>query len=143
MDVGDRLYIPRILGHVVDQNRLPGLCRLPCYPLANLDSAPLGKFRWIADLKAETQFLGLFVEQKNCEDLIVDHFADDFGDAAHSRIQIKRSGQHVGNIEQQRLDWQAIRFGNDRTHWSYDSSRARHYSRGTTQMSARFRYFSA
>ena len=109
--------------HIVNQNRLSQLGCLSRDSLADLDPAALGKFRRISHLKAEPQFLGFFVEQKNRKNLVVDDFADDLGDPAHGRIQVERRGQHVRHVEQQRLDRQAIRFGKDRTHRSYDSSR--------------------
>ena len=98
------------------EHRLPQLRGLAGDSLADFDAAPLGEFRRIADLEAEAQLLRLLVEQQNREDLVVDDLADNFGDAAHGRIQIKRGRQHIGHVEQQRLDRQAIRFGKNRTH---------------------------
>src|SRR5579864_6073202 len=160
-DVWHRFDIPRVLRHIINQDRLAELRRLPDYSLAHFDPAAFGKFRRIPDLKAKPQFLCFFVEKQNSENFVIDDFADDLGDAAHSRIQIERRGQCIGDVEQQRLDRQSIRLGNDGTHRWYDSSRvplgsqgerltgrirvcrARNYSLGTMQMSERLRYFSA
>src|ERR1700689_1214515 len=122
-DIGNALDVARILGNIFNQNRLPQLRCLPGDSFANLDAAALGKFRRISDLKAKTEFLRLFVEQKNGEDFVIDDLADHLGDPAHSRIQIERSREDVGDVQQQRLDRQAIRLGKDRTHRSYDISR--------------------
>src|SRR5207302_8263498 len=136
---------------------------------AHLHPSPFGKFRRIANLKPEAHFLRLLVEQQDGKNFVVDDLADDFSNPAQRGVEVQRRSEHVGDIEQQRLGRGWVRFGNHRTHAGNDSSqlftpcgymgnaagqtscesalRARYwgftYSRGTTQISGRLRYFSA
>src|SRR5437764_11638353 len=60
----------------------------------------------MADAEPEVEFLGLFIQQKNAENLIIDDFADEFGDPAQSGVQVECGVHHIGDFEQKRLDTQ-------------------------------------
>src|SRR6266576_5089688 len=114
--VWDALDVAGILTNVIDQHGLTRLRGDASDALADFDPAAFSEFGRIADLKAEAHLLRLFVQQKNGENFVINDLADDFCYTAQGGVQIERRRQHVGYVEQQRLDRQAIRLGDDRTH---------------------------
>ncbi len=75
--------------------------------------AAIGKFGRVSDLKAEAQFLRLFIQQQNRKNFVINNFADDFSDPAKGRVQVERCCQHVGDFEEKRLERKKVWFGND------------------------------
>ena len=112
-----RLDVALFFGDVFDQNRLPRLGRPTRDPVSYFDPRPLGVLPRIANLKTEAQLLGAFVEQKNGKDLVVDDLAHQFGNPAQGRVQVERSVDHVGHLQQQRLNLELeVRIGCDGIH---------------------------
>src|SRR5215469_15432967 len=122
-DIGNGLNVSRIFADIVNQYGLSRLSGQSGYAFAHLDSGPIGKFRRVSRLETEPKLLSLLVEQEDGKNLVVDYLADDFGDPAQRGVEVERCGEHVGDIKQQRLGCKTIRFGHDRTHGRYDSSR--------------------
>ena len=117
--------IALLFGDIVDQHRLPQLRGFPGDTFSYLDPHPLRNLSRISDLEAHTQFLRAFVEQENGKDFVVDDFAHQFSHAAQSGVEIERSVDYVGDLEQQWLDGRnSSDLGFGSAHDSYDSSGA-------------------
>ena len=103
MNVGQRFDVEVFARDVGDQLRLARLGGAPGDALTNLHANALGDFGRIADLKTDVEFLALFIEQENGEDLVVDDLANKFGDAAQGGLQVERGVDDVGHFEQKRF----------------------------------------
>ena len=102
--VWNRRNITRVVGHIIDQDRFGALGRYPGNALANLDPHAIGNFVRVPHAEPEVEFLRFVIEQEDAKYLIINDFAHQFRDPTQSRVQVKRSVDHVRNFKQQGLD---------------------------------------
>ncbi len=85
--------------YVVDQHGFATKDGLSGNALTDLDANALGDLGRMPDLEADAQFLGLFVEQQDGEDLVVEKALQHLGDALEKRVQVQRGVHRVGNLQ--------------------------------------------
>src|SRR5579859_566447 len=95
--------VPAFLRSIVYQHRLAFLRRQPGHAFTDLNADSLRRLRRMADGKAHAQLLGLFIEQHDAEDFIVNHPPHQLRRAFEQGIEVERGIDHLGHFHQEAL----------------------------------------
>ena len=99
-------YIQTGLGDIVDQEGFALLRRQAGNAFTHLDADALGHLRRVSDSEADAQLLGLFVQQQDGENFVINDAAHLLGGTLQERIEIERGVDHLGDLDQQVFDVQ-------------------------------------
>jgi hypothetical protein len=89
----------------MDQNCFAPLSRDSSHSFSYFDVETLRHFRRVTHLEAKSEILRLFMKQKDCENLVVDDFANQFRHPAQGGIEVERGINDIRDFEQKRIDF--------------------------------------